>query len=100
MISPTHLFERWNYFRRGKRKRKDIQGFERQLEDHIFQLQDDLASLHYQHDRYHFFHVFDPKERYIGKASIRDRLVHQMVYATLTGIFDKQFIFHALSSRL
>ncbi len=40
------------------------------------------------------------KLRHISKASVKDRLVHQMVYDALTDIFDKQFIFHSLSSRL
>ena len=100
MISPANLFKSWDHFKRGKRKRKDIQVFERHLEDNVFQLHENLASFQYQHDRYHFFYVFEPKERYIGKASVRDRLVHQMVHGTLTPIFDKQFIFHSLSSRL
>lgn len=46
------------------------------------------------------FYVTDPKQRYISKASIRDRVVHQIVYDILTEVLDKKFIFHFLSSRL
>ncbi len=63
-------------------------------------LQEELASMHYRHAAYHYFYVFDPKERHISKASVRDRFVHQMVYSALTEVFDKRFIFHLLSSRL
>lgn len=42
----------------------------------------------------------DPKQRLISKATIKDRLVHQVVYGILTEIFDKNFIFHSLSSRI
>jgi len=100
MISLSHLFDCWTYFRRGKRKRKDIQQFERYLEDNIFQLREDLVSFRYQHDRYEHFYVSDPKQRRISKATVRDRLVHQMVYAVLTEVFDKTLFFHSLSSRL
>lgn len=100
MTSLSYLFQSWDQFKRGKRKKKDIQHFERHLEDHIFQLQHDLATLQYQHGPYHHFYVFDPKERSIGKSSVRDRLVHQAVYGALTEIFDPKFIFHSLSSRL
>ncbi len=100
MISVSHLFECWDQFKRGKRKRKDIQVFERHLEDHVFQLHEDLASGSYKHGPYHLFYVFDPKERNIAKASVRDRLVHHMLHASLDDLFDGRFIFHSLSSRV
>lgn len=100
MTSISHVFECWDQFKRGKRKRKDIQCFERNLEDNIFQLQQDLISFQYLHAPYDQFYVADPKQRHISKALVRDRLVHQVVYDTLTTVFDKKFIFHSLSSRL
>ena len=99
MTSLEHLFKNWDEFRRGKRKRKDIQIFERHLEDNIFQLQEELTTLQYQPDPYHHFYISDPKQRHISKASVIDRLVHQAVYDVLVPIFDHKFIFHSLSSR-
>lgn len=96
----SHLFHCWDQFSRGKRKRKDIQYFERYLEDNIFQLQQDLATLQYQHASYDQFYVTDPKQRHISKASVRDRLVHQAVYAVLSPVFERLFIFHSLSCRI
>jgi len=63
-------------------------------------LHKDLVSFQYRHSTYEHFYVFDPKERYISKACVRDRLVHQMLYSTLTDVFDKTFIFHSFSCRL
>ena len=100
MVSIENLFIAWDYFKRGKCKRKDIQYFERFLEDFIFDLHKDLVSFQYRHSTYEHFYVFDPKERYISKACVRDRLVHQMLYSTLTDVFDKTFIFHSFSCRL
>lgn len=100
MTSLSHIFACWDQFKRGKRKRKDVQSFERHLEDNIFQLQHDLTSFQYLHAPYEQFYVTDPKQRHISKATVRDRLVHQVVYDTLTEILDKQFIFHSLSSRI
>ncbi|MBA3603455.1 MAG: hypothetical protein H0W50_07395 [Parachlamydiaceae bacterium] len=100
MTSLIHIFECWDQYSRGKRKRQDIQCFERDLENNIFQLQQDLITHQYQHSTYDHFYVSDPKQRQISRASVRDRLVHQIVYAILTPIFDRKFIFHSLSSRL
>jgi retron-type reverse transcriptase len=100
MTSLEHLFQSWDQFKRGKRKRKDLNYFERHLEDHIFQLQKALITFQYQPSPYERFYVTDPKQRQISKAPIRDRLVHQMLYTVLTTLFDKKFIFHSFSSRL
>ena len=100
MTSISHIFRCWDQFKRGKRKRKDVQCFERHLEDNIFQLAEDLVTFQYKHAPYEQFYVTDPKQRHISKATVRDRLVHQVVYDTLTAVLDKKFIFHSLSSRL
>ena len=100
MIALEHLFLCWEQFRRGKRKRKDVQVFERHLEDEVFELHDALKTATYHHSPYRKFYVFDPKERHISKASIRDRLVHHMIYNVLNAIYEPQFIFHSFSCRV
>lgn len=100
MTSAERLFEAWNLFRKGKRKRADVLAFERHLEKNIFRLSRDLKALCYQHSPYGSFFIQDPKVRHIRKASVRDRLVHQAVYSVLTHIFDPRFIHELYSSRL
>lgn len=100
MVSIENLFFCWDQFKRGKKKRKDIQQFEVYLEDFVFELHQELITGRYQHSPYKKFYVFDPKERHISKACVRDRLVHQMVYATLSKIFDPTFIAHSLSCQI
>lgn len=100
ITSLPYIFQCWDQFKRGKRKRKDVQLFERHLEDHLFQLQNDLITLQYEHAPYHHFDVSDPKQRRISKASVRDRLVHHIVHGVLSEFLDQKFIFHSLSSRL
>ncbi|MBS0649215.1 MAG: RNA-dependent DNA polymerase, partial [Verrucomicrobia bacterium] len=100
ITSLSYIFQCWDQFRRGKRKRKDVQCFERHLEDRLFQLQHDLITLQYEHAPYHHFNVSDPKQRRISKASVRDRLVHQIIHGVLSDFLDQKFIFHSLSSRL
>lgn len=99
MISLEHLFQCWDEFKRGKQKREDIQFFQRHIEDNIFQLHDDLKTRQYRHQPYEHFNVTDPKQRSISKATVRDRLIHHMVYSVFTDIFDKQFIHLSLASR-
>ena len=53
----------------------------------------------YTHGNYEFFIVYDPKQREIAVASIRDRVVHRLVYDYLVPIWDKSFCYGAWSCR-
>lgn len=100
IISLENLFSAWQEFKRGKRGKPDVQIFERNLEDNIFQLHSDLSLDKYKHGDYHKFHVYDPKHRIIHKASVRDRLVHHAVHRVLYPFFDRPFIYDSYSCRV
>ncbi len=99
MIDVSNIFACWDQFKRGKKKKKDVQEFERFLEDNIFALHDTLLHLRYKHGPYENFTVFEPKRRNVSKACIQDRLVHHMVYSMLIKVYDSQFFFYSLSCR-
>ena len=90
----------WQEFRRGKRNKSDVQKFEFNLEDNLFQLHQELRNEIYQHSYYTTFCICDPKLRRIHKASVRDRILHHAVFRILYPIFDKGFIFDSYSCRL
>ena len=100
LISIENLFQAWNEFRIGKRKRKDVQFFERNLEDNLFNLHQVLKEKTYKHGQYQSFYVYDPKLRHIHKAIVQDRIVHHLLYKYLYALFDKSFIFDSYSCRL
>lgn len=100
LISVENLFQAWEEFRKGKRKRKDVQVFERHLEDNLLDLARLLKVKAYKHGDYHSFYVQDPKLRHIHKAQVRDRVVHHLLYKYLYSLFDKTFIFDSYSCRL
>lgn len=95
-----NLFQAWSEFKVGKRKRKDVQIFERNLEDNLFELYLGLKNKTYRHGGYQSFYVQDPKLRHIHKATVTDRIVHHLLYKYLYKIFDKTFIDHSYSCRL
>lgn len=100
IISLENLFLAWKEFRRGKRKRPDVQEFEYNLEDNIFKLHEELKDKTYRHSNYTSFWICDPKLRHIHKASVRDRILHHAVFRILYPIFDKIFIFDLYSCRI
>ncbi len=95
-----NLFLAWQEFRRGKRKKIDVQNFEFNLEDNLFKLYLELKHKIYRHSSYKEFYVTDPKLRHIHKANICDRVLHHAIFRFLYPIFDKDFIHDSYSCRL
>lgn len=100
LIAVDNLFQAWSEFRKGKKKRVDVQIFERYLEDNLFRLHRSLKEKTYQHGCYLSFYVHDPKLRHIHKAEVLDRVVHHLLYKYLYELFDKSFIYDSYSCRL
>ncbi len=92
IISLDNLLEAWKEFVCGKRARKDVQEFERNLMTNIISLHRELAAKIYVHSKYQAFKISDPKPRDIHKASVRDRLLHHALHRTLSPFFEKTFI--------
>ncbi|MEK9151623.1 MAG: reverse transcriptase domain-containing protein [Patescibacteria group bacterium] len=99
IISVECLLSAWREFVAGKRRQNDVADFEMHLMRNFFELHDDLKSRRYRHGPYEAFSVSDPKPRSIHKASVRDRIVHRLLYRALKEYFDKRFIFDSYSCR-
>ena len=99
IISPDNLFSAWDEFYKDKKKKEDVQHFEFELEQHVFQLHRDLKSQKYKHGPYSDFYICDPKVRHIYKASVRDRVLHHAIFKVLNPIFEPTFIQNSFSCR-
>ena len=74
--------------------------FQAKLMDNIFSLHNDLKNKTYKHGGYYAFNISDPKPRIIHKATVRDRLLHHLIYQELYKYFDTKFIHDSYSCRL
>ncbi len=92
ITSLENLLEAWKEFVQGKRARKDVQEFERDLMTNIIALHSELAAKTYSHSAYQHFKIADPKPRDIHKASVKDRLLHHALHRKLSPFFAKIFI--------
>ena len=86
-----NIWESWRKFRKGKRS-AELDEFQYYLERNLYQLYLDLNSGQYRHGGYRKFIVSDNKKREVSVASIRDRVVHRLLYEYLISIYDKTFI--------
>ncbi|OGH84461.1 MAG: hypothetical protein A2261_00290, partial [Candidatus Magasanikbacteria bacterium RIFOXYA2_FULL_44_8] len=99
-INLENLLSAWLEFIVGKKNKKDVRFFHRDLMDNIISLHTDLKSGTYHHGDYESFFVNDPKRRHIHKASVRDRLVHHAIYRILYPFFERTFIGDSYSCRV
>lgn len=100
IINPQNLFLAWDEFKRGKQKRDDVLGFEKNLEQSIFQLHRDLKNMTYAHGAYADFHIYDPKRRHVHKATVLDRVLHHAVFKILNRVYEPTFIARSFSCRI
>jgi RNA-directed DNA polymerase len=99
IISIENLLGAWREFVSGKRKRTDVQQFQRHLFDNIHALHCDLRAWTYRHGTYQAFKISDPKPRDIHKATVRDRLLHHALYRRLYPFFDRTWLADSFSCR-
>ena len=99
IISIENILNTWRHFLRGKRNKKDVMRYQAQLADNIVVLHTVLNNRTYEHEGYSSFNISDPKPRNIHKASVRDRLLHHIIYNALCPYFDELFIYDSYSCR-
>ena len=93
------IWKAWFAFRKGKRMSEGMHEFQYSLESNLFELFQDLNNGVYTHGPYRQFVVCDNKRREISVSSVRDRVVHRLLYDYLVPIWDKTFIYDAWSCR-
>ena len=98
-LSLKNIWRSWFEFRKGKRASNELHEFQYHLEKNLYALFKDLNYGTYRHGCYKKFIVCDNKRREISVASIRDRVVHRLIYEWLEKIYDKTFIYDAWSCR-
>lgn len=89
----------WQMFARGKWRQKPVQAFWPHLEENLFTLYHDLASGLYCHGPYRYFVVNDTKPRHIAVASVRDRIVHELLSAYLSRIYTPRLYAHSCAAQ-
>ena len=99
IIHINNLLATWERFIAGKRYKKDVVIFQANLASNLINLNKDLKNKTYCHDLYSSFNISDPKPRNIHKATVRDRVVHHLVYKELYPFFHKKFIYDSYSCR-
>ncbi|MCK5198417.1 MAG: group II intron reverse transcriptase domain-containing protein, partial [Spirochaetales bacterium] len=85
--------------KKGKRFKKDVLIYNQNLEKNLQNMQVELINRNVTVGNYHFFKIFDPKERVICAADFRERILHHAIMNVMDPIFEKFQIFDSFACR-
>jgi retron-type reverse transcriptase len=94
------VYAAWRAFRCGKRRSSVIDDFSYHLTAKLLDLTWQLDSGAYHHAAYYRISVQEKKRRDVNVATVRDRVVHRLVYDELVRIFDDSFDYDVWSCRI
>ena len=86
LTSFSNLWRAFKKAAKGKRSKPSVAGFEYDLEENLFVLQEELRDGRYQPGQYYSFRIHDPKKRLISAAPFRERVVHHAIVNLLEPI--------------
>jgi len=84
---------------RGKRHQRCVVEYEKNLDENLRRLAEELRTCNRVWGPYHRFTIFDPKEREIKVAPLGDRVAHHALMNICEPVFEKYQIFDSYASR-
>lgn len=84
---------------RGKRGKAEVRDFVKDFSTNISALRDDIESGNIIIGNYHYFTIFDPKERVICAADLKERILHHSIMNICHSRFDKALIYDTYATR-
>jgi hypothetical protein len=85
--------------KRGKQAKKSVQDYQKNLSVELVLLQEQILSGNVDVGDYHFFKIYDPKERQICAAAFRERVLHNALMNICHDDFERYQIFDSYASR-
>jgi len=78
----------------------EVVAYRKSLDENLIALRNELLSGKVQVGQYHYFTIYDPKERKICAATFRERVLHHALMNVCHANFEKYQIFDSYASRL
>jgi RNA-directed DNA polymerase len=86
--------------RKSKDSKTEVADFRESLDNNLLLLRNEILTGDMQIGEYHYFTIYDPKERKICAAPFRERVVHHALMNVCHANFEKYQIFDSYASRL
>lgn len=94
-----NLLKAFKNARKGKTTVDYVIEFEKNVDNNLFQLRNELLFHTYRPKPLKTFILHDPKTRKINKSAFRDRIIHHALCHVIQPIFERAFIFDSYANR-
>ncbi|MFN8348805.1 MAG: RNA-directed DNA polymerase [Spirosomataceae bacterium] len=100
IADPDNL--RWAFWKaqRGKSAKAEVRNYQKGLDKNLMRLREELLAGAVSVGNYHYFKVYDPKERQICAAAFSERVLHHALMNVCHANFEKYQIHDSYASRL
>jgi len=85
---------------KGKADKKEVYEYGQWLQENLLKLQQQILTGEVEVGNYHYFTIYDPKERLICAAPFDQRVLHHALMNVCHPFFEKVQIFDSYASRL
>lgn len=85
--------------KKGKGAKKEVLDYQKNLDAHLMQLREELLFGTVSVGNYHYFKVYDPKERQICAAAFSERVLHHALMNVCHSSFERFQIYDSYASR-
>ena len=100
LCSFHNLYIAYERARKGKTQKNYVIEFEKDLNENLLQLRNELLIQIYKPRTLKTFILRDPKTRKISKSDFRDRIIHHAICNIIEPIFEKSFINDSYANRI
>lgn len=99
IAEPENLALAFWKAQRGKRARADVFAYRENLSENLSLLRSELLAENVPVGNYHYFKIYDPKERVICAADFRERVLHHAIINVCEPVFERFQIFDSYACR-
>jgi RNA-directed DNA polymerase len=85
---------------KSKEGKHEVIDFRNNLDAKVKKMRNEILSGNVSVGNYHYFKIFDPKERTICAASFPERVLHHAIMNVCHPYFEKQLIHHTYATRI
>jgi retron-type reverse transcriptase len=89
IVTPENLREAFWKARKGKDGQPEVEALRENLDDKLIALRNELLEGEVRVGEYHYFTIYDPKERVICAASFRERVLHHALMNVCHPVFER-----------
>lgn len=99
IASLDNLYLAYTKAKRRKACKKEVLLFAEKFDANIQKLRTDILNGHADVGHYHYFKIYDPKERIICAASFSERVLHHAIMNVCHDTFDRNLIADTYATR-